>query len=274
MTNNSPARRWALAIVAVLAMVAPCAADERRVLLLHQGPDGHPPQTHEYRVGARVLAECLERIQSVEVEQVNADEPWDDGPELLKSADCAVLYLAEGAKWASADPRRRDAFARLASRGGGLVCLHWGMGTRTAEPIEPFVALFGGCHGGPDRKYAVVETQLSVASPDHPITRGVSDLTARDEFYYRLKFAKPADAVTPILRAVIDSQPETVAWAFERPDGGRSFGFSGLHFHDNWRREEYRRVVAQGVLWTVNKLVPNDGLDVSVDAATLEIAPR
>ena len=50
----------------------------------------------------------------------------------------------------------------------------------------------------------------------------------------------------PILRAPIDGTAETVAWAWERPDGGRSFGFSGLHFHDHWKRPEYRRLVAQG----------------------------
>ena len=32
------------------------------------------------------------------------------------------------------------------------------MGTQEAEPIEAFVDLFGACHGGPDRKYKVLET--------------------------------------------------------------------------------------------------------------------
>ncbi|TXH01385.1 MAG: hypothetical protein E6R05_05725, partial [Candidatus Moraniibacteriota bacterium] len=27
--------------------------------------------------------------------------------------------------------------------------------------------------------------------------------------------------------------PQHTAWAFERPDGGRSFGFTGGHFHWN-----------------------------------------
>ena len=45
-------------------------------------------------------------------------------------------YLKAGAKWVSADQRRHEAFSQLAARRGGLVCLHWGMGTRAAQPIE------------------------------------------------------------------------------------------------------------------------------------------
>ena len=75
---------------------------------------------------------------------------------------------------------------------------------------------------------------------------------------------KPDGSVQPVLQAQIDGQMETVAWRWERPDGGRSFGFSGLHFHDNWGRAEYRRLVAQGVLWTMKLEIPKDGLAVDV----------
>ena len=113
------------------------------------------------------------------------------------------------------------------------------------------MTLLGGCHGGPDRKYQVVETDLRVVDPSHPIAEGIKDFRVRDEFYYQLKFVAPADRVRPILQAMIDGQPQTVAWAFERPDGGRSFGFSGLHFDDNWNLPEYRALVSQAVLWTL-----------------------
>jgi len=66
------------------------------------------------------------------------------------------------------------------------------------------------------------------------------------------------------MRIEIDGHEETIAWAWERPDGGRSFGFTGLHYHENWRREEYRRLVAQGVVWTLKKPIPKDGLKVAV----------
>ncbi|MGH7134167.1 MAG: ThuA domain-containing protein, partial [Pirellulales bacterium] len=199
-----------------------------------------------------------------------ADEPWPDGPQKLAEADGCVLFLSEGAKWASADPRRYDALTRLAARGGGLVVLHWGMGTKDAEHIAPFLLLLGGCHGGPDRRYTVIETEWRIAAPDHPVLTAVGPLKVRDEFYYRLKFAQ-SPQVQPLITVPIDGRDETVAWAWQRADGGRSFGFSGLHFHDNWRHKEYRRLVSQAVLWTLKLPVPEGGLPVNVDDALLEL---
>jgi len=49
-----------------------------------------------------------------------------------------------------------------------------------------------------------------------------------------------------------------------------SFGFSGLHFHDNWRKPEYRRLAAQAVLWTLKKPIPPDGLKVEVTEEDLK----
>ena len=138
------------------------------------------------------------------------------------------------------------------------------MGTREAAPVEAFVALFGACHGGPDRKYKVLETTVAVADPKHPIATGIKDFTIRDEFYYQLKLPKGRHDVKPVLLADIDGAKEMVAWSWERPDGGRSFGFSGLHFHANWKREEYRRLVTQGVLWTAKQPIPEGGLAVEL----------
>ena len=36
---------------------------------------------------------------------------------------------------------------------------------------------------------------------------------------------------------------EAMMWAVERPDGGRGFGFTGGHFHDNWGNDDFRKVV-------------------------------
>jgi hypothetical protein len=93
---------------------------------------------------------------------------------------------------------------------------------------------------------------------------GIGKFKIEDEFYYRLKFVKPGGRVIkPLLRVPIDGEAETVAWTWERPDGGRSFGFSGL--------PEYRRLVTQGVLWTLKLPVPKDGLPVEVGEDDLKL---
>lgn len=246
----------------------------KRVLLLGSKPDSHPPTTHEYMAGVRLLATLLQRQPNVTPIVIQADEPWKEGPELMDSADGAVVFLTEGASWLSRDPRRLAAFQRLASRKGGLAVPHWGMGTRDAAPIENFVKLFGACHGGPDRKYKVGEFAVSIAAADHPATRGLKPFTAHDEFYYALKTLPPSDRLTSLLKIEVDESTPMVGWAWERPDGGRSFGFSGGHFHANWKLPEYRRLMTQGVLWTLGREIPPKGVTVDVTERDLELPAR
>ncbi len=231
-------------------------------MLLWQGPDGHPPQTHEYKLGQEILFKLLENRPGLDASLVKADDPWREGPELLAKADGVVLYLSEGARWTQSDPKRAKAFMDLAQRGGGISVLHWVMGTKDAKNIVGFLEIAGACHGGPDRKYKFLPTDVHIANDKHLVTRGISDFKVRDEFYYALKLVKSQTPVTPLIQAAIDGNRETVAWAWERPGGGRSFGFSGLHFHENWMLPEYRRLVVQGVVWTMGGAIPEGGLKI------------
>jgi type 1 glutamine amidotransferase len=276
--------QWLIPICAILCttVIADEPPRKQQVLLLAQSPDGHPPAAHEYIASLRIMDLMLRQQPRIETRMIIADSPWSDGPALLDRADAAVLFLAEGAKWVSADAERHAAFQRLAERKGGLTCLHWAMGTKPAENVPAFTALFGGCHGGPDRKYQFLETELRpTAAATHPVTTGIVPLTVRDEFYYALKWAQePGSAaqvsgtstIAPLMEAHIDDEWQTVAWAWDRPDGGRSFGFSGLHYHGNWSRPEYRRLVLQGVLWTLGREIPSEPL-LSIDIPEALLPP-
>lgn len=263
---------WQIVLATTMVVPASLFAQERpaplrpqRVLLLGQKPDSHPAATHEYLAGVRLIARLLSQVRDTQTVVVQADSPWNDGPELLDGADGVVVFLTEGARWVTEDSERLAAFQRLAKRGGGLSCLHWGMGTREPGPIQEFTALFGRCHGGPDRKYAVV-TVTAAPHEQHPVLAGIQPFDVRDEFYYKLKVAAPASnhKLTSLIRVSIEDADETVAWASERPDEGRSFGFSGLHYHENWKLKEYRRLVVQGILWTLKRPIPEGGVDVDL----------
>src|SRR5206468_379632 len=104
----------------------------------------------------------------------------------------------------------------------------------------------------------------------------------QDEWYFNIRFAPESKKVTPILKAVppdkVRGTPtakehpgrsEIVAWAFERDTGGRSFGFTGGHFHRNWGDENFRRLVTNAILWTAKLEVPKDGARVDLDLAEL-----
>ena len=264
-------RRFAfrlLCVVALLVVQSFAAQRPKRVLIVGQSPDGHPPTTHEFMAGARVLNELLKTYPDIQTTVVKADEPWTDGPRLLDQCDGLIMLVTQGSRWMQTDSNRWAAIKRLAARGGALVALHWSVGSKDAEYIDGQLNLLGATRGGPQRKYVESLGNYHRVDPKHPILTGVPDFTAFDEHYYRLDRRKD---IQPLLTVNIDGKDEMVAWVFERPDGGRSFGFVGLHFHANWQLPVYRRFVVQGVRWTLKLPIPEGGVNTDIDPKALEL---
>ncbi|MBI4661881.1 MAG: ThuA domain-containing protein [Verrucomicrobia bacterium] len=247
------------------------AAEPKRLLLVGQGPDGHPHGAHEFMAGVRVMEHLLSPIKGLKLTLTKADEPWPDGPSLIDGSDGIVMFVTQGARWMQTDPQRHDALKRLAQRKGGIVALHWSVGAQDAKYIEGQLELLGGTRGGPQRKYKVLETDVTVVDRSHPVTASLNNFRIYDEFYYRLDFAKPPARIHPLLTARVEENDETASWAWERADGGRSFGFVGLHFHKNWERPEYRRLVVQAILWTLQLPVPKEGVNLDINPQLLEL---
>jgi type 1 glutamine amidotransferase len=218
--------------------------------------------------GANVLAELLKKQRDLGVTVVNGDEPWPDGPKLLDACDGVTLFVTQGSEFMQKDEARWSAFKRLAARGGGIVAIHWSVGAKDEKWIPGQLELLGATRGGPQRKYVESLGEYKRVDPKHPIMNGVPDFTAFDEHYYRLD--KRPD-IQPLLTVNLEGNDEMVAWVFDRPDHGRSFGFVGLHFHANWQLPVYRRFVAQGVRWSLKLPIPSNGVNVDVDPKALEL---
>jgi hypothetical protein len=119
--------------------------------------------------------------------------------------------------------------------------------------------------------------------PKHPITSGVQPFAIDDEWYYHMRFRDGLKGVTPILTAlpppetlsrpdgphsgnpavraaIARKEPQHVAWAAEREDGGRGFGFTGAHWHWNWADPNFRKLVLNAILWSAKADVPPEGI--------------
>jgi hypothetical protein len=124
----------------------------------------------------------------------------------------------------------------------------------------------------------------------------VKPFQAKDEWYFNMRFVGDMSGekateikglkFVPILTAVPSKEvrdgpyvypkgpyphiqaskgrAEAMMWTVERPDGGRGFGFTGGHFHDNWANDNYRRVVLNAILWVAKVDVPQGGVKSSV----------
>lgn len=91
-----------------------------------------------------------------------------------------------------------------------------------------------------------------------------------------MKFPSPQVGITPLLRTAnpkAKDQPgpldEVVGWAFERPNQGRSFCFTGAHLHESFAEEGYRRWLVNGILWSAKVELPPEGAPVNLDSADL-----
>jgi type 1 glutamine amidotransferase len=137
--------------------------------------------------------------------------------------------------------------------------------------------------------------------PNHPVTRGVKSFSNHDEWYFNMRWtpdaaaqrriipiltAKPGDEVRkgpyvsprgPYDHIIADSgKVETMMWLYERPGGGRSFGFTGGHTHANWGDPNQRKVVLNALLWIAQIDVPKNGVEdtITPEDLTVNLDPK
>jgi hypothetical protein len=255
------------------------------------GRPSHGYGQHEHNAGCILLAKHLQLAKpdwQIDVQQ----NGWPKNPEqFFAGADSVVMYC-DGGGGHMVLPHLEE-FDKLMKKGVGVVCLHYAV----EVPKEKGGAEFLDWMGGYFEMFWSVNPHWTAkfeSFPDHPISRGVEPFEINDEWYFHMRFRDEMRGVTPILsaiapeatmsrpdgphsgnpdvrRAVAAGEPQHVAWAAERDNGGRGFGFTGGHFHWNWGDENFRKLVLNAIVWTAQGEVPENGVDVkSVSRTDLE----
>jgi len=280
------------AMVLLAALLAGCANAPRLRIVLIGGPNSEGPGRHEYAAGLRALKSLIEASpEAWRADVVIFENGWPEQPGALDGAATIVLYFDGLDKHPLRDATHRREFERAMQRGVGLVALHQAF---TVPPQESDIGLthwLGAQRLGTFDRTTETAT-LEIGDAAHPISSGIGAFAYRDEFYPSLHFADRG--VVPVLRAtlhvqyrdgasVVDDLPETqtVAWAFDRPQGGRSFGYSGGHYVAALDQPMLRRTLLNAILWTAGVDVPRGGAVVetagiaaSPAASVTEARPR
>ena len=261
----------------------PAGFQGKRVLLI-AGSKSHGPGDHEFFAGTAILMDLLK--QTPGVWPIMARDGWPKNEKLFDTADCVVFYLDGRGGHPAAKGDRLDKLQKLMDKGVGWVNLHFAVDYEPKDGAR-VVNWMGGYYD--PRTSTNPHWDAHIRSlPKHPITRGVKPFTLNDEWYYNMHWVgdvtdvRDAKNVTPILQAVppdntrgtpdakkYPGRLETMAWAYDRADGGRGFGFTGGHFHRNWADPDFRRVVTNAVLWCAKAEVPEGGAKVDFDPADL-----
>jgi hypothetical protein len=247
------------------------AADKTtKVLLIGKDLD-HPRNTHTYMSDCELLAKCLRQTPGVETVVSNG---WPKKPEALEGVKAIVLHTRLGGTVLFGGPQRRQA-EEMVKKGVGLTAIHWGTGAEPPEGDEWLQAMGGWFNAERDgfSRYLVQTSRVHQADPAHPVSRGWKDFDLREEYYFKLRFLPEA---RPVMTTVIEGVEYPIGWVYERrgSEGGRSFGFVGGHFHDNFGINAFRQVVVNGILWTAHIEVPANGAPINIKARDMELPPE
>lgn len=254
---------------------------EKRVVFV-AGPPSHGYGAHEHNAGSLLLARLLNQAMP-NIETVVHKNGWPEDPQAFDGADAIVMYCDGGARHMVLP--HIDQVNKLIANGVGLSAIHYGVEPTTELGNKEFIQWLGGCfetHWSVNPHWDANFAEL----PDHPAANGVKPFTIRDEWYFHMRFREGMQGVNPILSAkapketmsrpdgrhsgnpdvrksVGAGEPQHVAWASDRKDGGRGFGFTGGHFHKNWAHDDFRKTVLNAIAWTAKVDVPEEGIHTS-----------
>jgi type 1 glutamine amidotransferase len=272
-----------------LILATPLLAADKKIVFL-AGKPSHGPGQHEHRAGCLLLKACLDPIPGIN--SIVVSNGWPEDESVFNGADAIVVYCDGGKGHPLLQGERLKTIDQLMDKGVGLACIHYGVEPTRERGQEDFLKWIGGCfeiHWSVNPEWTAEMLPL----PVHPVTRGVKPFSLRDEWYFHMRFRTNMAGVTPLLSAI--PTPGTIkrndgphqnnpvvrdeverglvqhlAWAAERPNGGRGFGFTGGHYHKNWGDDDARKLVLNAILWVAKANVPTNGVTSSVSAEQLQ----
>jgi hypothetical protein len=263
------------------------SADKKIVILA--GKQSHGPGAHEFRAGSLLLQKCLATVPGITA--VVHSNGWPKTDDAFEGAAAVFIYADGGGGHPAIQGGRSGIIDELLKRGIGIGCGHYGVEVPKGDPGAAMHRWIGGHY---EHLYSVnpMWSPEFDSFPNHPVTRGVKPFSVRDEWYFNMRWPEQTNGITPILVAIPSDQvrkgpyvyppgpyphiveskgrPETMMWVYERPDGGRGFGFTGGHNHQNWGDANFRKVVLNALLWIAKAEVPAEGVNCEVTADDLK----
>ena len=280
-----------LGLLAALVVAAwPARGADKRIVLI-AGRPSHPPGMHEFRAGSLLLQKALSGVSGVTVQVYDMGWPAKmvdgarvDDHSALENADAVLIYADGGKNHPALQGDRMKVIDALAEKGAGLAFGHYGVEVPAGPSGDAMHRWTGGYY---EHLYSVNPMWKPDFQkfPDHPVTRGVKPFATHDEWYFNMRWTSDPGAkgrITPILVATPgeevrkgpyvspkgpydhiiagNGKAETMMWIYERPNGGRSFGFTGGHTHANWGDPNQRKIVLNALLWIAKAEVPAGGV--------------
>ena len=231
---------------------------------------------HEFKAGSIYFARRINALYPNAYAVVYPEDQW---PKDLTGTDAIIVLLNHAGKAA------QDLHIKAAvEHGAGFMAIHFGVEVNQGQQGENYLAWMGGYF---ETFWSVNPTWAADVNllGKHPTTNGVKPFKVHDEWYYHMRFKEGMEGVTPILsaippvntvnfkdkatdrggnadvlKAVQAKEPQHLAWAYNRKDGGRGFGFTGFHVFNNLTNDDFRTTLLNGVAWVSGLEIPENGV--------------
>lgn len=256
------------------------AADRPKKMVLIAGKKSHGPEgngIHDYPWSVKLLKVMLDN--SNVAEKVKVEYHLDGFPKETATLDDAdtILVISDGRDGDLyeeaphfASPENLALIQRQIQRGCGFAVIHFSTfapDQYAAQSFEWTGGYFDWEEDGKRKWYSAIETrdaEITLTAPEHPVVRGLKPFQMNEEFYFNIRFAPEDKTVTPLWQVGDlpgrEDRGKVVAWAKERPGGGRGFGTTCGHFYASWEREEFRTLILNALAWTAGIDPPPKGV--------------
>jgi type 1 glutamine amidotransferase len=286
-------KRFIIVALLILGGIAWAAEEGPKKIVLIAGKKSHGPEgngVHDYNWSARLLKTALDRSNIRD--RIRVEVHLNGWPKDEKTLDDAATIMIisdgrDGNQYSEAlhleSAERVAAVQGLMDRGTGLVLLHFATfapDQYAKQCLEWTGGYFDWEENGQRKWYSNITTlenaEVQLATPAHPISRGVKPFRMKEEFYYNIRFDEGDKALTPLLSVpALKGRAEngnTVAWCRERAGkadagkaegaaAGRGFATTCGHYYDNWKNDDFRKLVLNALAWTAHVEVPKEGVE-------------
>ena len=255
-----------LAALVVGQVVAATPPPRLTIVLIGGDKQGYPQYEHDYPDGILAIERLIKGSPQLQaLDPVIKAFPAGFPSDLSQIADADVVVLYFGVDYRPPrmtnpleNPARLAAMEQLMAKGAGLIALHQASTVADQTSPVPFADWLGAIRFGmADRTTEIAPIEVSGGT--NPVANGLKAFDYLDEFYPTMTFSKTTK-VTPILTAKVHIQTRNnkpvfeepaadhiVAWAAERPNGGRSFGFTGVHYLATFDQPEIRTILLNAI---------------------------
>ncbi len=264
-------------------------SDPPKHLMLIAGSASHSTGTHEHRAGVLLFERCLANIEGLIVS--THFEGWPEDDSAFEQADAAAFYMDGGGNHPVVQENRLALIQSHIDRGMGYGAIHYAVEVPAENGGAEYMEWIGGYYETYHSANPIWNADYQNL-PNHPTMRGVEPFDARDEWYFNMRFRPDQVGVTPLLVAApsdetrdgpyvhpqgpyehiqeAKGESEIMSWVVDRRDGGRGFGFTGGHFHDNWGIDGFRTFVLNSLVWITGLDVPENGVQCVVTEEDLQ----